>query len=221
MMNQINQGAANLPEPTREEILIGRIIDGEAFEDDWNEFDVLAKGDPALLARLARAQREHARLEHDVADSIAVCDLIDLPGTSAHGAAMAARLRQYSGWAVAAVVSLAFLTVLGVNLPGGSGNPNQASIVPVSATPDEAFSEYMRTGIADGRVIGEMPTVLMDVQQLPENEGMQVVYLRQIVERTTVTDLSVLDVQRDEFGNPRYVPTPVRRVAARDTGRRY
>jgi len=208
-------------EPARADLLIGRIVDGEAFEDDWNEFEAMSRSEPSMLVALARAQREHAQLEHDVADAVATCELIEVPDSALHGVSMAARFRQYSGWAVAAIVSLALLTVLGVQMPGGSHSGNQAGLIPASMNSEQALNEYMRTGMAEGRVVGEMPTVLMNVQQVPSSREMQVVYLRQIVERARLTDLSVLNVERDEFGNPRYVSTPVHRVASRSTGLRY
>ena len=63
-------------EPSREEILLSRIVDGEAFEDDWIEFEALASADASLWQRLARAQREQDMLVRDVQDAVAIAELI-------------------------------------------------------------------------------------------------------------------------------------------------
>ena len=100
MMTHTTDG--RLPEPSREEVLITRIVDGEAFEDDWREFERLATDDAKIWERLARAQREHDRLVRNVSDAIAIAELVDIPSAGVHSFALMARIRQYSGWAAAA-----------------------------------------------------------------------------------------------------------------------
>lgn len=196
-------------EPTREDVLIGRVIDGEASSTDWDALDRLAQTEPAVWERLGRAQRAHARLERDVEDAIALAELIELPASHAAAASLNLRFRQYSGWAMAAVLGLALLGSFGLNLGGsrgGAGQGLQAGIGVRSLSPDEALDQYVQSGLATGRVLGEMPAVLVDTRPVEQGRGQEVLYVRQILERTFVTDVSVLSVEVDEHGTARYVP---------------
>lgn len=197
-------------EPTREDVLIGRVVDGEASTSDWDSLERIAGTDASVWERLGRAQRTHARLERDVEDAIAIAELIDLPSEGSiatHG--FHARLRQWGGWAAAAVLGVAWVSVSGITgapKPGGQ----IASIVPEvqDLSPDELLSQYMNKGQATGRVMGEMAPMLVDARDLGANMGKEVIFVRPIIERTKVTDVSIMGVQKDEHGTPRYVPMP-------------
>lgn len=197
-------------EPTREDVLIGRVVDGEASTADWEALDALAATDPGIWERLGRAQRIHARLERDVEDSIAIAELIDLPREHIAAASLSFRFRQYAGWAAAAALGVALLGSLGLNLvtrPTGPGM--NAGFTPVSAqplSPDEALDQYVRTGLASGRVLGEMPAMLVETRPAPQGAGQEVLYVRQILERKFVTDVTVVSVETDEHGVQRFVP---------------
>ncbi len=198
-------------EPRREDVLIGRVIDGEASSSDWDALDLLARVDPAIWERLGRAQRAHARLEREVDDAIALAELIDLPVSQVAAASLSLRLQRYSGWAVAAALGLALLGTLGFNnsgpSAGGGSGQQQSAFGPVSAlSPDDALDQYVRSGLASGRVIGEMPAVFVDTRADERGGGQEILFVRQILERKMVTDISVMSVEVDEHGTPRYVP---------------
>ncbi len=198
-------------EPQREDVLIGRVIDGEASSADWESLDLIARSDQAIWERLGRAQRAHARLEREVDDAISLAELIDLPASQVASTSLSLRLQRYSGWAVAAALGLALLGTLGFNnsgrSPGVGPGVLQANIGPVGAlSPDEALDQYVRSGLASGRVIGEMPAVLVDTRSVEQGGGQEVLFVRQILERKMVTDISVMSVEVDEHGTPRYVP---------------
>lgn len=200
------------PEPTREDVLIGRVVDGEASTSDWDALDVLARADASVWERLGRAQRTHARLEREVEDAIAIAELIDAPSRRvAGGGSLVLRVRQYGGWAAAAAVALSWAAFQGPGVHGRSGG-NQAGLgqIPIATlTPDQALEQYVSTGVAQGRVLGEMQPMLVDARDLGEGKGKEVWYVRPILERRTVTDLNVLSVEMDEHGTARYVPLPV------------
>lgn len=193
-------------EPTREDVLIGRVVDGEASTSDWDALERIAGTDSAVWERLGRAQRTHARLEREVEDAIAIAELIDLPAEgSIASLGFNARLRQWGGWAAAAVVGVAWISMSGIT---GSGVPgSQIAGMPRELSPDELLSQYMNKGQAQGRVMGEMEPMLVDARDLGDSRK-EVIFVRPIIERTLVTDLSVMSVQRDEHGTARYVPVP-------------
>lgn len=216
-------------EPSREDIVIGRVVDGEATSLDWSALDQIAASDAAVWERLGRAHRAHARLEREVEDAIAIAELIGAPTSSANDSAgrfsFARAARQYGGWAAAAAVALAWVGVQRSPAPATSTTaPGQRQTGPLLAndtgaaplgvatdrfagfTPEEALAHYVRSGLASGSVLGEMQPMLLDARDLGEGKGKEVWYVRPILERTTVTDLSVLNAETDELGVTRFVP---------------
>ncbi len=207
-MNEMNNRPDNSGQPVREDILIGRVVDGEAFASDWEELERLAVSDAGVWERVGRAQRIHARLEHEVEDAIAVVELIDLPrGIVPIG--RFSRLRQYGGWAAAALLGFA---LVGQGWLGQSwtGPNNTAGLNPISGqmNPDDALAQYMKSGAASGRVVSEMQPFLVQSRELGPGQGQEVWYIRPILERAHVTDVSVMCVQRDENGTPLLIPVP-------------
>lgn len=195
-------------EPTREDVLIGRVVDGEATTADWDALETIARADGTVWERLGRAQRAHARLEREVEDAIAIAELIDVP--SPHSLAVhtfQSRFRQWGGWAAAAVIGLAW-----IGAAGFTGSPKPGNVAGLAGptvqemTPDALLDQYIRRGLATGRVVGEMPAMLVNTQDLGGGQGKEVWFVRPILERTNVSDVSLLSVQMDEHGMPRYVP---------------
>ena len=70
----------------------------------------------------------------------------------------------------------------------------------------------MARGKEEGRVIGELPDrVLVNSTEAPDGKGYEVVFVRQIMEKTRVDDL--YKVSSDEGGNPH--PVKVRFVVSK------
>jgi hypothetical protein len=98
------------------------------------------------------------------------------------------------GWAVAAVLALAFLGnrvgVINMNAPAA----NTAGLTSIPANyfqvnnPDDALALYRTQGKQAGRVIAEVP-VLLESRPAATGRGFEVVYVRQILERAQVNDL--------------------------------
>ncbi|TVQ63103.1 MAG: hypothetical protein EA379_04390 [Phycisphaerales bacterium] len=203
-------------EPTREDILIGRVTDAEAAPDDWRELEALAAADPGVWTRLAAAQRAHALLERGVEDVLTVAELIDAPDASAarSGAAVdvAHRWRAYAGWAAAAMIGVAWAGVSGVlpgasspsGVPGAPGGQGVITAGPPRLAPDELMERYLDTGRAQGRVLAELPMVMVESRPLESGEGAEVIYLRQVLERVIVRDM--FEVGADELGRPTVAP---------------
>jgi hypothetical protein len=202
----------NNPEPTREDVIIGRIVDGEASPSDWHDLDRIAEKDAAVWQRLAQAQRAHARLERAVEDEIAVAELVSLPLHRERAVYdFVSRVRSYGGWAIAAVLALA---LIGAYNPLSRGTPlNAAGFTGVpleQATPDQAYDRYLQAGMKDGRVVQEMPSVLVDSKDLNGAQGGEVVIVRRVMERVNLKDVRFYMQKANEFGQPALMPMEFR-----------
>ena len=202
-------------EPTQEDVLIGRVVDQEATPQDWARLDELASDDAELWSRLGRAQRAHAGLRIAVEDAIAGAELVEIPSGRAHGAGRMSPMKRVlagAGWAVAAALGLALLNPL-VTSPSPQGGGFNASMMPTllsQATPDEAYTHYLASGFADGRVVSEMPTIVLEQNVLPDEGGVELLVVRRIVERRTTPTIENLAYRPDEFGELRLTPVEPR-----------
>jgi len=199
-------------EPTREDVLIGRVVDHEATPSDWQRLDEIAGGDPGVWARLGRAQRAHARLRIAVDDAIAGAELVEIPDGRAHKPgrrSVAARLAGVGGWAIAAALGLALLgpALDRADRNGLSAGMQNAGVTLLSqASPEEAYTQYVASGLASGSVVSEMPTLVLEERPLPDGTGSEVYVVRRVVERVTVNGLSHYTFAPDEFGQLRLTP---------------
>lgn len=195
-------------EPTREDILIGRVVDGEATPSDWGELEHMSKADAGLWQRLAQSQRAHARLERAVEDEIAVSELVELPEPVSVIASFRSRWQLWGGWAVAAALALAWLGAgSGPAMFRGSqssGSGEKAQIVGAGSL-DEILNQYVTKGRESDRVVNVMPLQLLKTNQLAKGEGTEVLFVRPIVERVIVTDFRPVSVMMDEAGQARKV----------------
>lgn len=197
-------------EPTREDVVIGRIVDGEASPGDWHDLDRIAERDQGVWQRLARAQRAHARLERAVEDEIAFAELVELPLRRHHAVfEFVTRVRAYGGWAVAAMLALALIgsyTPLQRSLPGRM----TAGFTPLNeATPDQAYDRYVRAGRDSGRVVDTLPAVLIEADGVGSPGGGDVLIVRRIVERMSAKDIAFYTIEPNEFSEPTLRPIEV------------
>lgn len=204
-------------EPTREDVLIGRVVDGEASASDWEALERIAQSEPGVWERLGRAQRVHARLEREVEDAIAIAELTELPHGHLASYSVTSRVRQYAGWAVAAVLAVAFLGTLGV-IKSGPNSGNTARLGLPDWTADQALQQYLDKGKAQGVVVEELPAKLFDARILDDGHTKEVVFIRQIIERRNLSDISVLSVEIDENGRERVFHQPLREVTRERSG---
>lgn len=191
----------------REEILLSRVLDDEALDDDWAELETLAQTDPTLWRRLAQAKRDQDLLRAGFDDAISNADHIEIDENAAHaGRDFHIRLRAWSGWAAAAVIGLVFLTVQGI-LPRAQNTSqiHQAGLLS-TATPAEALSRYMDAGQSDGRVLGELPKLMIDTNPLADGVSVEITFVRRIYERTIIR--GVVEVEVNEHGEPTPILTP-------------
>ena len=212
-MHDHNTNPNRNPEPTREDVIIGRIVDGEASPSDWHDLDRVAERDPEVWQRLARAQRAHARLERAVEDEIAVAELVGLPLERHHAMyEFVSRVRSYGGWAVAAVLAMALLGSYSPLQKNTGGTTLQAGYTtPLDrATPDQAFERYVSAGRDTGRVVDTLPSVLVEAGGLGSPGGGDVLIIRRTVERLNAKDMAFFTVEPNEFSEPTLRPIEVR-----------
>ena len=189
------------------DILISRVIDGEASPEDWTAFKALASRDQSIWGELAEAQQDHAELCAAVGDALAVADSVEAPFEAHLAERLGDRLRlvgRWAGWAAAAAVGVMWATSAGL-LPG-AGNANTAAIVPAINSPDGALDHYLDVGSRDGRIIDRRPDrQVIEVVPNPDGVGYVIRYNLVIPERVIVEQ--VYTQGRDEFG--RTIPVPV------------
>ncbi len=199
---------ARHPDDPRDDILINRVVDGEATPADWAELDVASQRDPGIWARLAESQRSHASLQRAVEDALTVAELVDLPHPSERlERAWDARVRVWGGWMVAALVAIAwagnFAQIRAMRGAQGEAEvTNNASLAcPGAMTSEQLLHAYMQSGLADGRVVGEMPMVMLE--SVPTADGKaQITFVRPLIERAVVDQF--YEVGQTDAG--RFVP---------------
>lgn len=169
---------------------------------------------------LTDTQRQHEALADAVEEVGLIADGIDIP----EGELMTPQerfqrrmdgVRAWGGWAAAAAILLVWFT--GLPSPTATqttlnGSMNSAGLGPnpaalVNATPDQAFEQYIDSGRDAGKVLGVVPNrTVIDSRPTPDGTGIEVVYLRQIMEREIVPIDQIYRVGRDEFGAEAIVP---------------
>ena len=212
---QQNQPIVGLPGDERD-VLISRVIDGVATSDDWTIFRSIAAHDPSIWTELADTQQIHESVCAHVESTISFADRVELPGGIMNDQPLHARMEiisRWGGWAAAAAILLVWFF-------GGPLSPDQSGDTPATAgilnintrplldeaQPDQAFDQYLSSGRSSGQVVGEMPEhIVIETRPMPDGT-IEVLYLRQIIERRVI-DHAYREM-RDETGN--VFPVPVK-----------
>ena len=82
-----------------------------------------------------------------------------------------------------------------------------------TASPDEAYQQYLLAGLAEGRVIAEMPVQFVELREVPNSDVREVYLVRQTLERVPATEIWVPDLRIDDAGNLHSVPVRLREGA--------
>lgn len=204
--------------PDGRDRLISRIIDAEATGADWDSFRRLAASDASVWRELCEGQDQHEALCDALREAAGVADGVDLPFGAGGGlGAFEHRLdgvRRWGGWAAAAALVLAWGLGGPWGVPG-AGSLQTGSLGPrlADATAQEALNRYLAAGQDSGRVVGEVPDrVIVDTTPRPDG-SIEVLYLRQIVERR-VSD-RVWRESHDEVGRMVPVAMPASEIQRR------
>jgi hypothetical protein len=147
--------------PPESEILLGRLVDGEATADDRARFEMLAGGDPSLWRRLALHQNEMAILTSKFEEDIRSVETVNVPqvvgGEKRSSAGGWFRLVAYSGWAAALLLA----TVWWIAFVNQGSEQSRAKPVITDSPPDLSYDEHRLEYMKAPYVVGEMaPTML-------------------------------------------------------------
>ncbi len=190
-----------MPPPSEEDVLLSRLIDGEASAEDREQFDDLAAAEPSLWRRLAAQQQESALLGVVLEEHLGSAMLVELPDDRTHAAAGLAggdspvetlRGAGHSMTWLAAMVGWAAVLVLSVVL-AISGRGRQAPVLggtPAGGgdaegrqfTPEEHWRLYLQAPF----VSEELAPMIRESEQLP-NGGMRLYIIRRIEETYDLT----------------------------------
>ncbi|MEL6798005.1 MAG: hypothetical protein AAFO89_14440 [Planctomycetota bacterium] len=197
-------------EQDRRDILVARVVDGEATSEDWRELRTIAASDQSIWAEIAEQQDLKRELDVAVEDAVSVAERVALPMHEHASVAPNSRIKlalTAGGWLAAACVGIAWIvgmTPQQTLTPATSGAPQNIAMPNPINTAAEALAKYLELGQASGEVLGEMPSSVV-IQRTPNPEGgYDVIYLRQIVEKTTVD--GVYEAATDDTGNTFFVP---------------
>jgi len=219
-VNKVNETNEIIALPGDErDVLISRVIDGAASAQDWATFRGVAAHDPSIWSELGETQSLHESVSMSVADELGFVDQIELPGGAMDDQPLRARLdlvSRWGGWAAAAAILLVwFFGSPMLNRQSDLSDGDQANLIPNfgssnpmldKARPDQAFGQYIAAGQQSGQVVGEMPEqIVIETRPMPDGT-IEVLYLRQIIERQII-DHAYREM-RDETG--KIFPVPVR-----------
>lgn len=227
-----------------EDVLLGRVGSGEDGDDRaWRAIETAAKNEPALWERTARALHAELGVRQSLESALAAADRAEIPdeafdlahldapddeadafgggagsipGAGAQTYRISPAMTHWSGWAVAAMIAIAWLGVW-TNRPlvsnGNGAGPMQAGPPEFSLTslsPDEVYDAYRVRGYEEGRLVQELPMLMVETRAIRDGQAIEVLYIRQTLERATVD--SVFSFSEDETGQMRYVPVPKDRL---------
>ncbi len=191
-----------------DDILISRAIDGDATTAEWDQLTARAEADPTILVELAAALREHGAFGRAVNADVAVADAVEMPTAgftpTARSVATLSNLRGWTGWAIAAVLTIAWVGGV-LNLVQPKQALTEQAGFAHDATAAQMLQAYLDKGRQEEFVIAELPErVLIETRPSATGRGHELLYLRQILERTVVPDLYEYYSQ-DEMGRPTLV----------------
>ena len=203
------------PKPSdRRDVLIGRVVDGEASSQDWAEIRELAGDDQSIFAEIAELQdlrRDTMEMVDEVGD---LAEGVELPLYMHPKSSPAGRLKfagVWGGWAVAAMVAVAWSIGLRPGDPLLVGDLNQGTQTgslggSVIQTAGDALQQYLDLGKESGEVVGELPSgIVLEKTPLSDGSGYEVLYIRPIIERAVVHN--VFREVQTESGQMKIVPT--------------
>jgi hypothetical protein len=182
------------------ELLISRMVDGEATDDDRRRFDRHAQAEPDLWRTLARRQEQMRRLTDEFEDEVAAA--VDVAPPAFIRTISPVRWGiALSGWA--AVIILAFvLAVVIRQSPSASHRDGQltgSNLLPDAGvvTDDMSYEAHLQAYMQAPYVGDEMDPIVLQVDELGDGRlGIRVI--RRIEEVLFIDDPAVLPV--NEFG---------------------
>ena len=168
-------------EPSREDILIHRTIDGAAGVADWAELELLARRDPTVWKRLALGMRGELSLRR--AGLTLEASLPSLPETGPAVSGGAPLLIGGLGWAAALVITFCWLGLGGLGGDPGPANPGEDS------QPAQAWSTYLASGAG---AVQELEPIVVEAVPSIDGTTLELVFVRRALERTRLDEIQVI-----------------------------
>lgn len=168
------------------DVLIGRLIDGEASQHDAARFERMAEANPRLWRALALRQQDMATIASHVERQLHQAERIDLPEDAAGGEDSGPRRRRFpwfvafSGWAAVIAIVAGWSLLQQRQLPSALTHIVPAATngqVSPPMSPDEHLREYLSAPF----VLGEMAPTLLEVEELSDGRT-AIRFLRRIEE---------------------------------------
>ncbi|GAB4386485.1 MAG: hypothetical protein Kow0022_15630 [Phycisphaerales bacterium] len=202
------------------DVLIGRVIDGEASAADWQCLRAMAEQDPRIWDELEQTQALHRHLCAGVNDACSAASNVDVPGVHAEQiiSARIARIGAWGGWLAAAALLLSWAVGLPPagkrHVAAGSVGPSLGPEYVRIETPEDALQVYVDRGRDAGSVVGLVADPrIVQTRALPDGSGLEVLLVREILERRLVNQVYRLGT--DDAGNVRPVPVQITPVSDR------
>lgn len=185
------------------EQLIVRILNRELQARDLDELAQLSQNEPEALSQIAATLRAAATIESGVEAAESIAASVELPDKYEINNVATNPIVRWSGWAAAAMLAAAWVlsVVLKPSLPSVDA-PIRSNIL-LSA--NEALEQYIRAGIAEGRIVEELPLLTVELRPAEDGEGMDVFYVRRVLERAHVKGMYKMGM--DEQGRAVVLPT--------------
>jgi len=212
--NQIDEVLDEILPDHARDLLISRVIDGRASTTDWDRFRAIAANEPEVWCELATTQQQHEMIRDELAGMISVADGVELPGGIIDEEGTKRRMSmasKWGGWAIAAALLIAW----SLGMPRANTTEQSPLIAGIpgiglkDAEPEQAFEQYLESGQKSGKVIAEMPEQLVvETKPLPDGT-IEVIYIRQIIERQVIDQ--AYRMMQDETGKAFPVPVRVER----------
>ncbi len=194
MTHEHDTTMTHFEEPNEPDLLISRLIDGEADDTDRRHFEDLASAEPSLWRQLALRQQDMAILTRQVRAQAAIADHIELETHHRLIFPLA-----WVGWAALIIVALAWFTTT-------KSIPIEGNSVPVAMSPEQHYVEYRQAPY----VLGEQQPEILDVEELSDGR----IAVRFIRRSEEVAFLDPEGMPLDEHGNLTTDPLRLREIEA-------
>jgi len=176
-----------------DEILISRIVDRDDRPEDWVELDRIAARDPGAWDRLVTGLRHAAALRAAGAELLDGLERIEAPVRPRPR--RIGRVLRWSAVAASLIVAVWF----GLTGSGSDGTAGRTSD-PDARRPAVAPDRPAAAPPPEGRLVRELTPVMLRSRPASDGEGVEVLYLRRLIERHVVP--SLYGIGRDEYGRP-------------------
>ncbi len=194
----MNDTAPHMPSEENADLLISRMIDGEASPEDERAFERLAEVQPQLWRDLATRQRDAAQLARAADRQLALADRVSLPHRATGSIAFPHAARRHGGWLFASAGWAAAITLLLLWRLAAPGTMNDATPTHIQnaaqLTPDEQLRSYLRAPY----VLGELDPLMERVDTLPDGR-IAVVAQRRIQEVLILDENDALPVDEQRY----------------------